>query len=92
MRLLNEERTERLLDRDGRRIECIVRHRGIDVRSDSGMGFVIEQQSPVAVVVDDGRQLTRMPIEPTSMARRLAWLAPPLMALMVRRAVKARRR
>ena len=92
MELLNEERTERLLDRDGRRIECIVRHRGIDVRSDSGMGFVLGQQAPVAVVVDDGHTAVRMPVESTSMARRLAWLAPPLMALMIRGSVRRRRR
>ena len=95
MRLINEERTERLLDRDGRRMEFIVRHRGIDVPTQAEtftMHHVIEQREPVAVVVDDGRTVRRIPIEEHSMALRLAWLAPPLMALLVTRAMRRRRR
>ena len=42
MKLINEERTERIIDRSGRSIQCVVRHRGIEaptracVRSRSG--------------------------------------------------------
>ncbi len=95
MRLINEERTERLLDRDGRRIEFIVRHRGIDVpthRESFTMHHMIEQREPVAVVVDDGDTVRRISIEEHSMARRLAWLAPPMMALLVKLAMRRRRR
>jgi hypothetical protein len=85
MKLINEERTERIIDRNGRRVECVVRRRGIDARA-GDKGVVVEQQCPIAVVVDD----RRVNIDAQRSFPGIVWIIPPAVALAAR--VMTRRR
>ena len=95
MKLINEERTERLIDRNGRRIQCVVRRRGIEIptRAESfAMRHVIEQQQPVAVIVDDGRGTRRVSIDPEPGIPAIAWIIPPALAIAARMMTRRRKR
>jgi hypothetical protein len=91
MKLIKEERTERIIDRNGRRIECVVRRRGIDARA-GDKGLVLEQQSPVAVIVDDDRGPRRVSIEGKPGIPGMAWIIPPALAIAARMMTRRRRK
>ena len=94
MKLINEERTERIIDRSGRSIQCVVRHRGIEAptrASSFTMHHVIEQREPVAVVVDDGRTVQRISIDGEPGVPGIAWIIPPALAIVTRLIMRRRR-
>ena len=93
MKLINEERAERIIDRTGRSIQCIVRRRGIEVPTDAStftMHHIIEQRAPVAVVIDDGPTVRRISIEGEPGIPGIVWIIPPAVAIAAR--IMTRRR
>ena len=94
MKLINEERTERIIDRDGRSVRCIVRRRGIEAPTDAStftMHHIIEQRKPVAVVVDDGLSVRRISIDGEAGIPGIAWIMPPAFAIAARLMIRRRK-
>ena len=94
MKLINEERTERIINRNGRSIQCIVRRRGIEAPTDAStftMHHIIEQRKPVAVVVDDGRSVRRISIDGEAGIPGIAWIIPPTVAIAARLMIRRRK-
>ena len=94
MKQINEERTERIIDRNGRSIQCVVRRRGIEAPTDAStftMHHIIEQRTPVAVVVDDGSSVRRISIDGEPGVPGIAWIIPPAVAIVTRVIMRRRR-
>lgn len=92
MRLLNELRTVTLSDTPERRIEAVVRVRGLDLRDAASRGLHMEQQEPVQVVVREADTVRWLNLPPREGVRTLAmFLAAPIAARALTRMLKSKR-
>ncbi len=92
MRLLNELRTVTLSDTPERRIEAVVRVRGVDLRDAESRGVHVERQEPVQVVVRQADAVRWLNLPPREGARTLAmWVAAPIAARALARMLKPKR-
>ena len=92
MRLLNELRTVTLSDTPDRRVEAVVRVRGLDLRGRAARGLHVEQREPVQVVVREADTVRWLNLPPGEGARALAmFVAAPIAARALTRILKPRR-
>jgi hypothetical protein len=92
MRLLNELRTVTISETAGRRVEAVVRVRGVDLRDVEAQGLHVEQQEPMQVVVREADTVRWLNLPPKEGARTLAmFVAAPIAARVLARMLKARR-
>lgn len=89
MRILNETRTAPVAYARGRRIEAIVRVRGVDARV-GGRGFSYQRHEPQAIILRGEDDIARVAIPGHAM--NLAGAAAPVAIYLLARALVKRRR
>jgi hypothetical protein len=89
MRILNETRTAPVAYSRGRRIEAIVRVRGVDARV-GGRGFAYQRHEPQAIILRGEDDIARVTIPGRAM--NVAGAAAPVAIYLLSRALVKRRR
>jgi len=89
MRILNETRTALVAYTRGRRIDAVVRVRGVDARA-GGRGFAYQRHEPQAIILRGEDDISRVAIPGHAM--NVAGAVAPVAIYLLSRALVKRRR